>query len=49
MALHARNIAIMAGAKGDLVEKVAERLVKEKNIRLDRAEEIIKEISHKKT
>ncbi|MFB0544743.1 MAG: hydroxymethylglutaryl-CoA reductase, degradative [Asgard group archaeon] len=44
MALHARNIAIMAGTTGDLVDKVAEILVKEKKIRVDRAEEVLKEL-----
>lgn len=44
MALHARNIAVMAGATGDLVDKVAEILVKEKKIRVDRAEEVLKEL-----
>ncbi len=44
MALHARNIAVMAGVTGDLVDKVAEILVKEKKIRVDRAEEVLKEL-----
>jgi hydroxymethylglutaryl-CoA reductase len=44
MALHARNIAVMAGAKGDLIDKVVERLVEEKRVRLDRAKEILKEL-----
>jgi hydroxymethylglutaryl-CoA reductase len=41
MSLHAKNIAVMAGAKGDLIDKVAEQLVKEGNIKLDRAKEIV--------
>ena len=45
MELHARNIAIMAGAKGELVDLVAERMVEERKIRLDRAQEILKEIT----
>lgn len=44
MELHARNVAVSAGAKGDLIEKVAERLVKERVIRLDRAQEILEEL-----
>ena len=44
MGLHARNIAIIAGATGDLADKVAEQMVKEKKVRVDRAEEIIKEM-----
>lgn len=44
MGLHARNIAIMAGAKGEMIDKIAEQLVKEKKIRIDRAKEIMEEI-----
>jgi len=44
MSLHARNIAIMAGATGELVDQIAERMVKEKRIRVDRAKELLKEI-----
>jgi hydroxymethylglutaryl-CoA reductase len=44
MSLHAKNIAVMAGAKGDEIDKVAEKMVKEGKIKLDRAEEILKEI-----
>ncbi|MBO3840003.1 MAG: hydroxymethylglutaryl-CoA reductase, degradative [Thermoproteota archaeon] len=48
MRLHARNIAIMAGATGELIEKVAEQMVKEGKIRFDRAQELIKELAEKK-
>ncbi len=41
MNLHARNIAQMAGATGELIDKVALALVKEKNVRMDRAKEIL--------
>jgi hydroxymethylglutaryl-CoA reductase len=41
MSLHARNIAVMAGAEGELVDRVAERVVAEKKIRVDRAKEIL--------
>ena len=44
MSLHAKNIAVMAGAKGEEIEKVANKMVKEGKIKLDRAEEILKEI-----
>ncbi|MBS7655338.1 hydroxymethylglutaryl-CoA reductase, degradative [Candidatus Bathyarchaeota archaeon] len=43
MKLHARNIAVMAGAAGELIDKVARRMIEEKKIRVDRAIEIIKE------
>ncbi len=48
MELHSRNIAVQAGAKGDEIDIVAERMVKEGTIRVDRAEEILKEIRGQK-
>jgi hydroxymethylglutaryl-CoA reductase len=49
MSLHARNIAVAAGATGDLINAVAERMVKERKIRMDRAKEIIAELgAHQK-
>ncbi|MCC7119648.1 MAG: hydroxymethylglutaryl-CoA reductase, degradative [Anaerolineales bacterium] len=42
MSLHARQIALAAGAKGDLIEKIAAQMVAEKSIRVERAEEILK-------
>ncbi len=44
MSLHARNIAVMAGASLDEVDEVVRRLVAEKAVRMDRAEEILKEM-----
>jgi hydroxymethylglutaryl-CoA reductase len=43
MTLHARQVAIAAGAQGDQIEKLAGQLVKEKTVRVDRAEELLKE------
>ena len=45
MALHARNVAATAGARGEQVDIVAERLVKEKNVKVERAKEILEELS----
>ena len=45
MSLHARQVAIAAGATGDTIEEVARRMVQEKVVRIDRAEEILKEQS----
>ena len=42
MSLHARQVAIAAGASGDMIEKVAAQMVTEKVVRIDRAEEILK-------
>ena len=42
MGLHARQVAIAAGAEGEIIDKLAKQLVKEKTVRIDRAEEILK-------
>lgn len=47
MSLHARNLAIMAGASGELVDFVVERMVKERKVRFDRARELIEEYQKK--
>ena len=44
MSLHARNIAAMAGAKGEMIDRVAEVLVKEKKVKMDRAKEVLAEL-----
>lgn len=41
MSLHARQVAIAAGATGEMIEKLAQQLVTEKTVRIDRAEEIL--------
>ena len=43
MSLHARQVAIAAGAEGDLITRLAEQLVADKTVRIDRAEEILQE------
>ncbi|MGB9301876.1 MAG: hydroxymethylglutaryl-CoA reductase, degradative [Anaerolineae bacterium] len=45
MELHARSVAMAAGAAGELVERVATRMVDEGTIRLDKAEELVREMS----
>jgi hydroxymethylglutaryl-CoA reductase len=45
MKLHARNLAASAGASGELVEIVAEKMIEEKKIRFDRAKELVAELS----
>ncbi len=47
MSLHARNIAVTAGAKDGMVDLVAERMVKERKVRVDRAKEILEELTRK--
>ncbi len=44
MALHARQVAIAAGAVGEEIEEVARRMVAEGVVRPDRAEEILKSL-----
>ncbi|MGD0638594.1 MAG: hydroxymethylglutaryl-CoA reductase, degradative [Nitrososphaerales archaeon] len=44
MKLHARNVAANAGATGDLVDVVANRMIQEKMIRFDRAKAIVEEL-----
>jgi hydroxymethylglutaryl-CoA reductase len=48
MSLHARQVAIAAGAKGADVDRLADQLVKDKVVRLDRAETILKQWSESK-
>jgi len=44
MALHARNIAISAGATGELVDKIADLMIQEGKVRLDRAIELLEQV-----
>jgi hydroxymethylglutaryl-CoA reductase len=43
MSLHARQVAIAAGAQGEQINRLAEQLVRENTVRSDRAEQILKE------
>jgi hydroxymethylglutaryl-CoA reductase len=44
MELHARNLAVSAGARPDEVDRVVARLVADHQVRFDRAKEIIEEL-----
>ncbi len=46
MGLHARQIAMAAGAHGILVDEIARRMVEERNIKPARAEELVAELQH---
>ena len=48
MKLHARNVAVSAGAVGELVDLVAQKMITEKKIRFDRAQELVLELSKEK-
>jgi len=43
MTLHARQVAVAAGAQGKMIGRLAQQLVAEKAVRIDRAEELLKE------
>jgi len=45
MRLHARNLAIMAGATGDLIDKVVEIMVSENKINFAYAQELVNKLS----
>lgn len=45
MRLHARNLAATAGATGDLIDKIALKMVEERKIRIDRAKGLLAEYS----
>jgi len=47
MKLHARNLAIMAGARGELIDKVAELMIREGKVSYSRAVEILKTLKEK--
>lgn len=47
MALHARNIAMVAGATGEEIDAVAKRMADEKDVRTDRAVALLEEIRKK--
>jgi len=47
MALHARKVARAAGAEGEMIDIIADRMVEERKIRLDRAKELLEELMWK--
>ncbi len=47
MSLHAKNIAMMAGADEKSIDSIAEQLIKEENVRLDRAKELVEQSKRK--
>lgn len=48
MKLHSRNVAVSAGATGELIDIVARKMVEERKIRFDRAKELVEELSKSK-
>jgi len=47
MSLHAKNVAVQAGAKCDLIETIAARMAAERRISVDRAVELMAELDEK--
>jgi hydroxymethylglutaryl-CoA reductase len=47
MSLHAKNIAVMAGAQGDDIDRLADALVQEGKVKLDRAKELLEKMKKK--
>lgn len=47
MSLHARNLATVAGAKGEALESIVVQMIKEKNVRLEYAQELLKKFNSK--
>ena len=41
MSLHARNLATVAGASGEMLEEIVKKMVAEKNVRLEYAQELV--------
>jgi hydroxymethylglutaryl-CoA reductase len=41
MSLHARQVAVAAGAEGEMIERLAQELVNQKVVRIDQAQEIL--------
>jgi hydroxymethylglutaryl-CoA reductase len=49
MKMHARQLAVAAGASVDQVMKIAQQMVQEKNIRLERAKELVRQYAESET
>jgi hydroxymethylglutaryl-CoA reductase len=47
MSLHAKNVAVQAGAKCEMIEIIAARMAAERRINVDRAAELMKELEEK--
>lgn len=48
MSLHAKNIAMMVGAKGKEIDRISKIMIKEKNIRVGRAKGLLEEKKNEK-
>lgn len=48
MGLHAKNIAVIAGAKGLMIQRIAHKIAEEKNITVGRARELLGKLRRKR-
>jgi hydroxymethylglutaryl-CoA reductase len=48
MKLHARNLAVMAGANGELIDKIAEEMIRQGKIRFENAKRLLEEYTKSK-
>ncbi|MHA1155144.1 MAG: hydroxymethylglutaryl-CoA reductase, degradative [Candidatus Heimdallarchaeota archaeon] len=44
MRLHSKNVAISAGAKGELIDTIAQKMIEEGNVKFSRARELLDEL-----
>jgi hydroxymethylglutaryl-CoA reductase len=47
MRMHARQLAVAAGASGDMVTRIVQTMISEGNIRLERAKALVSELQGK--
>lgn len=47
MKLHARNLAISVGATGELVDRIVQKMIEERNIKMSRAKKLLEELKGK--
>jgi len=49
MKMHARQLAVAAGANDNIVQRIAQQMIQEKNIRLERAKELVQQNNESET
>ena len=47
MRLHSKNVAISAGAKGDQIEVISQKMIEEENVKFSRAKALLEELAMK--
>lgn len=49
MRMHARQLAVAAGASSESVQRISQQMIQEKNIRLERAKELVRQLKESET